>query len=37
MAALMKYLAFLEETLKKPDHGLDEFSGAEILKEYRSK
>jgi Xaa-Pro aminopeptidase len=23
----MKYFAFLEEELKKPDHGLDEFSG----------
>jgi Xaa-Pro aminopeptidase len=27
-AAIMKYFAFLEEELAKPDHGLDEFKGA---------
>lgn len=26
-AAIMKYFAFLEETLKKTDHGLDEWIG----------
>lgn len=34
-AAIMKYFAFLEEELKKPDHGLDEFKGAEKVLEYR--
>ncbi len=32
----MKYFAFLEEELKKPDHGLDEFSGARKVEEYRA-
>lgn len=27
-AAIMKYFAFLEEELQKPDHGLDEYIGA---------
>mmetsp|Transcript_12752 Transcript_12752/g.21514 ORF Transcript_12752/g.21514 Transcript_12752/m.21514 type:complete len:115 (+) Transcript_12752:974-1318(+) len=35
-AAIMKYFAFLEEQLKKPDHGLDEFSGARKVEEYRT-
>jgi len=34
-AAIMKYFAFLEEELKKPDHGLDEFKGAEKVLAYR--
>jgi len=32
----MKYFAFLEEELAKPDHGLDEFSGARKMDEYRA-
>ena len=36
-AALMKYFAFLEEELKKENHGLTEYTGAEILaKRYRA-
>jgi Xaa-Pro aminopeptidase len=35
-AAIMKYLAFLEEELKKPDHGLDEYSGSLKMGEYRT-
>lgn len=35
-AAIMKYFAFLEEELKKPDHGLDEFKAAMILNEIRT-
>lgn len=35
-AAIMKYFAFLEEELQKPDHGLDEFSGARKVEEYRT-
>lgn len=35
-AAIMKYFAFLEEELKKPDHGLDEFNGARKVEEYRT-
>jgi Xaa-Pro aminopeptidase len=31
----MKYFAFLEEELKKPDHGLDEYSGSMKLLEFR--
>ena len=31
----MKYFAFLEEELKKENHGLDEYSGAEKVLEYR--
>lgn len=34
-AAIMKYFAFLEEELKKPDHGLDEYTGAMKLLEFR--
>lgn len=34
-AAIMKYFAFLEEELAKEDHGLDEFTGAEKVLEYR--
>lgn len=34
-AAIMKYFSFLEEELKKPDHGLDEFKGAEKVLAYR--
>lgn len=29
MVALVRYLAFLESELKKPDHGLDECKGAD--------
>lgn len=36
-AALMKYFAFLEEELRKSNHGLDEYTGAEKVLEYRSK
>jgi hypothetical protein len=35
-AALLKYFAFLEEELRKEDHGLDEFIGAEIVEKYRA-
>jgi len=35
-AAIMKYFAFLEEELAKPDHGLDEFMGAEKVTAYRA-
>lgn len=35
-AAIMKYFAFLEEELAKPDHGLDEYIGAEKLLAYRA-
>jgi Xaa-Pro aminopeptidase len=35
-AAIMKYFAFLEEELHKPDHGLDEYSGARMVEEYRT-
>lgn len=34
-AAIMKYFAFLEEELKKPDHGLDEYIGAKKLDEFK--
>ena len=27
-SAIMKYFAFLEEELRKPNHGIDEFTGA---------
>ena len=33
--AIMKYFAFLEEELKKPDHGLDEFSGGQKVGAFR--
>ena len=32
----MKYFAFLEEELKKPDHGLDEYSGARKVEAFRA-
>jgi Xaa-Pro aminopeptidase len=32
----MKYFAFLEEELNKPDHGLDEYSGARKVENYRT-
>jgi Xaa-Pro aminopeptidase len=35
-AAIMKYFAFLEEELQKPDHGINEFSGARKVEEYRT-
>lgn len=35
-AAIMKYFAFLEEELMKPDHGLTEFTGARKVEEYRT-
>ena len=35
-AAIMKYFAFLEEELQKPDHGLTEFSGARKVENYRT-
>ena len=35
-AAIMKYFAFLEEELKKPDHGIDEFTGARKVEEFRT-
>lgn len=35
-AAIMKYFAFLEEELRKPDHGLDEYTGALKVLEFRS-
>lgn len=35
-AAIMKYFAFLEEELKKPDHGIDEYTGARKVEEYRT-
>lgn len=35
-AAIMKYFAFLEEELRKPDHGLDEYIGARKMDWYRS-
>lgn len=34
-SAIMKYMAYLEEELKKPDHTVDEYTGAERLLEYR--
>ena len=35
-AALMKYFGYLEEVLATPDHGLDEFKGAERVAAYRA-
>lgn len=35
-AAIMKYFAFLEEELKKEDHGVDEYNGARRVEEYRT-
>lgn len=34
-ASIMRYFAFLEQTLKKPNHGLDEFSASQIIGNYR--
>ena len=34
-AAIMKYFAWLEEELQKPDHGIDEYDGAMKVLEYR--
>jgi len=36
-AALMRYFAFLEDRLKDPNHGYDEFSAAKVVAEFRSK
>lgn len=36
-AAIMKYFAYLEEELRKPDHGIDEFTAARTLDEIRTK
>ena len=36
-AAIMKYFAYLEEELRKPDHGLTEYTGARYLDELRKK
>lgn len=35
-AAIMKYFAFLESELKKPDHGLDEYIGARKMDHLRT-
>jgi hypothetical protein len=35
-AAIMKYFAFLEQELRKPDHTLDEFTGARKVEEFRT-
>ena len=35
-AAIMRYFAFLESELRKEDHGLDEFSGARKVEEFRT-
>ena len=32
----MKYFAFLEEELQKPDHRLTEFTGARKVEDYRT-
>ena len=34
-AAIMKYMSWLEEQLKNPDHGIDEFDGSMKVLEYR--
>jgi len=34
-AAIMKYFAFLEEQLKTENHGLNEYSGARKVEEFR--
>ena len=36
-AAIMKYFAYLEEELRKPDHAVDEFVGARYLDNLRTK
>ena len=35
-AAIMKYFAFLEQELKKPDHGLSEYTGARKMDHLRT-
>lgn len=35
-AAIMKYFAFLEQELKKPDHGLTEYTGARKMDHLRT-
>lgn len=35
-AAIMRYFAFLEEELKKEDHGLTEYSGARKVEQFKS-
>lgn len=35
-AAIMKYFAFLEQELAKPDNGLDEYKGARKVEEIRT-
>ena len=35
-AAIMKYFAFLEQELRKPDHTLYEFTGARKVEEFRT-
>lgn len=35
-AAIVKYFSFLEEELKKPEHGMNEFTGAMKLLEFRA-
>jgi len=36
-AAIMKYFAYLEKELKKPDHTVDEYTGQVYLGELRTK
>lgn len=35
-AAIIKYFAFLEQELKKPDHGLNEYTGARKVEAFRA-
>lgn len=35
-AAIMKYFSHLEEELKKPDHGLTEYTGARMMDNLRT-
>jgi Xaa-Pro aminopeptidase len=35
-AAIMKYFAFLEQELKKPDHNMTEYSGARMIDNLRT-
>jgi len=35
-AAIVKYLAYLEEELKKENHGIDEYTGARYLDDLRT-
>ena len=34
-AALVKYFAWLEDEMKKPDHSIDEFTAAQKLQEIK--